>query len=71
MSIGISQRTIFNSDKLVELVVESSEDYLEISSVSFQSESSGNITFSPDSLYELIQVLQQFDNERRAKNECE
>ena len=68
MTIEISQRTIVNSDKLVELVVEVSKDCVEISGGSFGVESSGNITISSDSLYELIQVLQQFDIERDEKN---
>ena len=71
MSIGISERSIFSSDGIKEVVVASTEHYLDISSGGMDAEASGSITFSPDSLYELIQVLEQFDNERRAKNECE
>ena len=68
MSIRISQRTIVNSDKLVELVVEVSKDCVEISGGSFGVESSGNITISSDSLCDLIEVLQQFDVEKDGKN---
>tara|TARA_R110000764_G_scaffold113693_1_gene200807 strand:- start:273 stop:488 length:216 start_codon:yes stop_codon:yes gene_type:complete len=68
MTIEISQRTIVNSDKLVELVVEVSNDCVEISVGSFVVESSGNIRISSDSLCDLIEVLQQFDIEKDGKN---
>ena len=64
MSINISERSIFNRDGIAEVVISSKDDYLAISSGGMDAEASGSITFSPDSLYELIQILQQFDNER-------
>ena len=68
MTIGISERSIFNSDGIREVVISFTEDYLDISSGGMDAEADGSITFSPDSLYELIQVLQQFDIERDGKN---
>jgi hypothetical protein len=68
MTIGISERSIFNSDGIREVVISSTEHYLDISSGCMDAEASGSITFSPDSLYELIQVLQQFDIEKDGKN---
>ena len=64
MSIKISERSIFSSGGIEEVVISSKNHYLAISSSSIAAEASGSITFSPDSLYELIQILQQFDNER-------
>ena len=66
MSIVISERSIFSSGGIEEVVISSKNHYLEISSGGMDAEASGSITFSPDSLYELIQILQQFDNERNS-----
>ena len=64
MSIKISERAIFNSDGIREVVISFTEHYLDISSGGTDAEASGSITFSSDSLCDLIEILQQFDRER-------
>jgi len=65
VSIEISERFIFNKDGFHEITVESSKGYLCINSASgYESESTGHVTFMPEQLAELIEVLQMFEKER-------
>ena len=69
MTIGISERSIFNSDGIKEIAISSErERTMIIRSGGTATEASGILTFSPHLLYELIQVLQQFDIEKDGKN---
>ena len=63
MSIGISERIIFSRDGVQEIRVESGKGSLCINS-GYDSESSGHVTFMPEQLAELIEVLQTFQKER-------
>ena len=63
MSIGISHRVILDNDGVTEISVESDKNSLCISS-GWNSQSSGHITFEPEQLPELIEVLQTFLKER-------
>lgn len=63
MSIEISERVICDKDGVQEIRVESGKGSLCINS-GYESESTGHVTFMPEQLAELIEVLQMFEKER-------
>lgn len=63
MSIEISERVICDKDGVQEIRVESGKGSLCINS-GYESQSTGHVTFMPEQLAELIEVLQMFEKER-------
>ena len=65
MKIKISERELLNDEGKREIAVKSSKSCLQISS-GYDCLATGHITFDPDLLPELIDVLQTFLTERGA-----
>ena len=63
MNIQISERVILDNDGLEQIRVSYERTCISICS-GYHSSNRGHVHFSGKQLYELIQILQQFDNER-------